>query len=206
MDKGKKISLTHIDLLKEIGTIGAGRAATAMAELLNCKVEIALPETKIVPLESLDRILGNPEDIFYVLDIGLEGDIGGRTFFLLPPQEAKILGATLLSKNPEEIDTEDLLFQSSLKEMVNIVTGAYMNALSDMTGFTIMYSVPALAIDMIGALLDFFFIQIAQYSDEAIFIKTELKVKNINFDGFFLLFFNLESLRKLFEALGVKDS
>jgi chemotaxis protein CheC len=90
--------------------------------------------------------------------------------------------------------------------MVNIVTGAYMNALSDMTGLTIMYSVPSLAIDMIGALLDFFFIQIAQYSDEAIFIKTELKVKNINFAGFFLLFFDLESLRKLFSTLGYKEA
>lgn len=205
MADAKRISLAHLDVLREIGTIGAGRSATALAELLNCKVEISLPETKLIPLESLDRILGNPDDMFFVLDIGLEGDIKGRVFFLLPPQQAKILGSTLLGKPEEELDNNDLLFQSSLKEVVNILTGGYMNVLSDMTGLTILYSTPSLAIDMIAALLDFFFIHIAQYSDEAIFIKTQLKVRNMDFQGMFLFFPDLESLRKLFDILGVKD-
>ena len=204
MDK-ERMSLTHLDLLREIGTIGAGRAASALAELLNCKAEITLPETKVVPLESLDRVLGHPEEVYFVLDIGIEGDIGGRIFFLLPPEEAKILGSALLGKDPKEIDTDDLLFQSSLKEMINILCGAYMNALSDMTGLTIMYSIPSLATDMIGALLDFFFIHIAQYSDEAIFIKTQLKIKDMNFRGIFLFFPDMESLRKIFDILGVKE-
>jgi len=204
MSDEKRISLSHLDLLREIGTIGAGRAATALAEMLNCKVDIALPETKIIPLESLDKILGNPEDVYFVLDIGVEGEIGGRIFFLLPPKEAKFLGATLLGQDPDSVDTEDVLFQSSLKEMVNIVTGAYMNALSDMSGLTIMYGIPSLAIDMVGALLDFLFIQIAQHSDEAIFIKTRLQVKDIKFEGFFLFFPDMESLKKLFDVLGVK--
>lgn len=204
MEKG--ISLAQLDLLREIGTIGMGRAATALADLLICKVEISLPEIKIVPLESLDRIIGSPEEVYFVLDIGLEGDVGGRLFFLLPPREAKILGASLLEQNPETIDIEDLLFQSSLKEIVNILAGASINVLSDMTGLTIMYGVPSLAVDMLSALLDFFFIHIAQYTDEAIFIKAQLKVKNINFEGSFLYFLDLESMKKLFETLGVKDS
>ena len=81
-----------------------------------------------------------------------------------------------------------------------------MNVLSDMTGLTIMYGTPSLAIDMIAALLDFFFIHIAQYSDEAIFVKTQLKVKNMDFQGLFLFFPDLQSLRKLMDVLGVKDT
>jgi chemotaxis protein CheC len=204
-DEGKKISLNYLDLLREIGTIGAGRAATALADLLNCRVEILLPETRVVPLESLGKLFGNPEEVFFVLDIGVEGDLGGRVFFLLPPNEAKILGSVLLGQEPENLNTEDPLFQSSLKEMVNILTGAYMNALSDMTGLTIMYSVPSLAVDMIAALLDFFFVHIAQYSDEAIFIKTNLQVRNINFNSIFLFFPDMQSLRKLVDILGVKE-
>lgn len=200
----KNISLTQLDVLREIGTIGAGRAATALAELLDRRVEITLPETKLVPLEALDKILGSPEGLYFVLDIALEGDIGGRFFFLLPPNEAKVLGSTLLGKAPEEIGTEDQLFQSSLKEMINILAGAYLNALADMTNLTILYSTPSIALDMIGALLDFFFIQIAQDADEAIFIKTKIKVENIKFGGFFLFFPNFESLREIFEILGVK--
>ncbi len=202
----RRLSLIQLDLLREIGTIGSGRAATALADLLNCKVDITLPESKIVPLESLDKVLGNPDDVYFVLDIGVEGDIRGRIFFLLPPQEAKTLGGMLLGRSVEKIDENDELFQSSLKEMVNIISGAYMNALSDMTGLTIMYDVPSLAIDMIAALLDFFFIHIAQESETAILIKTKLKIEDVDFQGLFLFFPTLDSLNRLFERLGVKGS
>ncbi|MCD6229001.1 MAG: chemotaxis protein CheC [Candidatus Omnitrophica bacterium] len=205
MNETKRISSNQLDVLKEVGTIGAGRSATALAELLNCKVEISLPETKLVPLESLHKVLGNSEDLYFVLDIGVEGEITGRVFFLLAPQQAKILGSTLLGKSPEEADLNDGMFLSSLKEMVNILVGAYMNVLSDMTGFTIMYTTPSIAMDMVGAIMDFFFIHIAQHSDEAIFIRTELKVRDMNFGGCLLFFPDLESLRKLFNALGVKE-
>jgi len=197
------VSINQLDVLREIGTIGAGRAATALADLLNTKVEITLPETKLIPLENLDKILGEPEKSFFVLDTGLEGDVGGRIFFLLPPSEARILGATLLGKEPEDIDFEDALFQSSLKEAANILVGAYMNALSDITGLSILYGVPSLALDMVTALLDFIFIQIAQHSEKALFIKTDLKVKDIAFQGLFLFFPDVFSLKKIFTTLGI---
>ena len=197
------VSSTQLDVLREIGTIGAGRAATALADLLSTKVEITLPEVKLIPLENLDKILGDPEKSFFVLDTCIEGDVGGRIFFLLPPPEAKILGGSLIGQNPEGVDFDDALFQSSLKEAVNILVGAYMNALSDITGLSILYSVPSLALDMVAALLDFVFIQIAQHSEEALFLKTNLKVKDIDFDGLFLLFPDAESLKKIFASLGV---
>jgi len=202
----KNISFTQLDVLREIGTIGAGRAATALADLLNCKVEINLPETKLVPLSTLDKVLGNPEELYFVLDITIEGDIGGRFFFLLPPNEAKILGGTLLGQEADDIDVDDMMFQSSLKEMINILAGAYLNALADMTSLTILYSIPSIALDMIAALLDYFFIQIAQSTDEAIFVKTKIKVQDIDFSGFFLFFPDFESLRKIFDILGVSSS
>ncbi|OPX30464.1 MAG: hypothetical protein B1H08_01625 [Candidatus Omnitrophica bacterium 4484_171] len=197
------VSLSQLDVLREIGTIGAGRAATALADLLNTKVEITLPEVKLIPLENLDKILGDPEKSFFVLDTGIEGDVGGRIFFLLPPSEARVLGGVLIGKEPKDVDFEDALFQSSLKEAANILVGAYMNALSDITGLSILYGVPSLALDMVAALLDFIFIQIAQHSEEALFLKTNLKVKDIDFDGLFLLFPDAESLKKIFSTLGI---
>ena len=57
-----------------------------------------------------------------------------------------------------------------------------------MTKLNILISAPTLAIDMVGAILDFIFIQIAQYSEEALYIKTEMKVSEVNLEGLFLLF------------------
>ncbi len=205
MNEKKKISLVHLDALKEIGTISAGRAATALAEMLNCKVEINVPEVKIFPLELLNKVLGKPDDLFFVLDVNMEGEIKGRWFFLLPPNQAKVLGASLLNKKPEEIDIRDSLFQSSLKEITNILTAAYFNVLSEMTNLVFLYNPPSLAIDMVGALLDFFFIQVAQYAEEVIFIKTQLEIEGIDFQGLILFFPEMESLVKLLEKLGVKE-
>ncbi len=205
MEEEKKVSVNQLDVLREIGTIGAGRAATALADMLGIRVSISLPETKLVPLENLDKILGDPEKSYFVLDAGLEGDIGGRIFLLISPQEARILGASLLGQKPEDINFDDPMFQSSLKEVSNILVGAYMNALSDITGLSILYGVASLALDMVAALLDFIFIQIAQNTDEALFIKTDLKVKDINFEGLFLFFPDTASLKKVFKILGVQD-
>jgi len=203
MDKDK-FSLLHLDVLKEIGTIGSARAATALSEILNCKVEISLPEAKLVPLESLDKALDNPEKVYFVLDTALEGELEGRLFFLLLPQEAKILGEALLGRSLKEEDLNDELFQSSLKEIVNILAGSYMNALSDLTGLMIMYSVPSLGIDMINALLEFFFIHMAQESEEVVLIKTNLKVQDRSLKGMLLFFLYWDSLKKLAEKLRIK--
>ena len=203
MEEKNNFQPNQLDLLKELGTICTGRAASSLSEFLNNKVEIAVPEVTVVPFESISKILGNPEDVYFVLDIGIEGGVEGRIFFLLRFQDAKILGSRLLGKKPEEIDIKDPLFQSAIKEIVNILTGNYMTVISDMTKVKIMYNAPRLGIDMVAALLDFFLIYIAQSSEKALFIRTHLKVKEDDFEGLFLFFPKLEPLKKLFGVFGV---
>lgn len=200
-----KLSLTQLDLLKEIGTIGAGRAATALADLINEKVEISVPHASVIPLENISSLLGGMERLFFVLGIEIRGDISGRIFLLFSPEHAKLLSGCLLRKPKEEMDSNDEMFQSSLKECANILSGSYITALTEMTNLNAISSVPSLAMDMVGAILDFIFIQIAQYSEEAFFIKTDLKVKGLNLEGLFLFFPSRESLRRIFKVLGIKE-
>lgn len=201
----KKLSLTQLDVLKELGTIGSGRAATALADLIGAKVEITVPQASLIPLENISHFLGGSERVFFVLDMGMSGDVNGRIFLLFSPEDARVLSSTLLGKNPDEVDFNDDMFQSTLKESANILCGSFLTALAEMTNKNIISSVPSLAQDMVGAILDFIFIQIAQYSEEALYIKTELKVKDLESGGFFLFFPSTESLIDIFDALGVKE-
>lgn len=201
----KRLSLTQLDLLKEIGTIGAGRAATAMADLIGARVEISVPHTSLIPLEHISNLLGGSEQVFFVLDMGIGGDVSGRIFLLFSPEDAKTLSSILLGKAAEEIDFNDDLFQSSLKESANIISGSFVAALAELTNMNILSTVPSLAMDMVGAILDFIFIQIAQHSEEALFIKTNLKVSGLKFDGRFMFFPHSESLRSIFDTLGLKE-
>lgn len=200
----KKITDYQLDALKEIGTIGSATAATALAEMIAAKVEISVPNVSLLPIEKVATLLNGAEKIFFVLDMEIKGDIGGRIFLLLSPNDAQFLASALLGKAKEEIDVNDDLFKSALKEVCNILGGAYVSALADLTSMTIMLSAPTMAMDMVGAILDFIFIQIAQDSEEALYIKTDLQVKGLNMEGLFLLFPTSESLKKIFEILGVK--
>jgi len=123
---------------------------------------------------------------------------------LLPPDDAKFLSATLLSRQKEEVDFNDEMFRSALKEVCNILGGSYVSAMADMTKFTISISTPSMAFDMIGAILDFIFINIAEESDEALYIKTEITIKGLRLSGLFLLFPTAESLQKIFNSLNIK--
>lgn len=201
----ERLSLNQLDLLKEIGTIGAGRSATALADLTGEKVEISVPQASLVPLENISSLLGGLERLLFVLDMEIKGDISGRIFLLFTPEDAKLLSSYLLGKPKDQLNSNDEMFQSSLKESANILCGSYITALAEMTNLNVISSVPCLAIDMVGAVLDFIFIQIAQYSEEALFIKTDLKVKGLNLEGLFLFFPSNESLKKIFEALGMKE-
>jgi len=201
----ERLSLTQLDLLKEVGTIGGGKAATALADLMGSRVEISVPQVSLIPLENISALLGGMDKTFYVMDLDIKGDILGRIFLMFSPEDAKYLSSHLMNKPQGEIDTNDEMFQSSLKEATNILSGSYVSALAEMTNLNMICGVPSLAVDMVGAILDFIFIQIAQYSEDALYIKTDLKVKGSSIEGLFLFFPNSESLRKIFEVLGLKE-
>ncbi len=200
----QKLSFTQLDVLKEIGTIGSATAATALADLVAAKVDISVPQVSLVPLENLSTVLASADTLYFVLDMEINGDIGGRIFLLFSPEDAKFLASVLLGKPKEELDFKDDMFKSALKEACNILGGAYISALADITNLAILPSIPSLALDMVGAILDFIFIQIAETSEEALFIKTDLQVKGLSMEGLFLLFPTSDSLQKIFDVLGVK--
>jgi len=196
----RQVNAGHLDTLTEIGTMGAGRAATALAEILNTKVDITVPEAKLVSSKDFISSMAKPGESYFVLVIVLEGELGGRVFFLMSSHEARTLGASLLGVPQEDINFADPLFQSSLKEALNIIVGAYMSALSELTGFEIMFSVPYLALDLLTAV--FIADNTPQKSDEVILIKTALRISEANFDGAFLFYPDLPSIKKIFKALG----
>jgi chemotaxis protein CheC len=183
----ERLTGNQLDVIREMGTIGAANAATALSGLISEKVEINVPEVNIVPLEAISTLLGETDKLFFVLDMEINVDIFGRIFMLFSPNDAAFIAGTLLGQPKEQLDYKDDMFQSSLKECANILGSSYVNALAAMTNMTISISIPSLA----------------EYSEEALIIKTDLKVKGSKLEGLFLLFLTSESLKKTFNILGV---
>ena len=89
-----------------------------------------------------------------------------------------------------------------MKEISNIITGAYLNALSSLTNLKIYPSVPDLAIDMAGAILSVPAIEFGTLGDKLLLIQSQIS-DEIEIDGFFIMVPDMESYGKILGSLGI---
>lgn len=206
----KSISDVHLDILKEIGNIGAGHAATALSTLLDKKIDMKVPSVRVVSFDEVMDLAGGADNVVASVFLRIEGDAPGSMFFILPLHQAeKYIGQ--LTKNQsfsfsEEQDNE--LALSALQELGNILSGSYLSSLSDFTKLSLYPSVPALSIDMVGAVISFGLLELSQVSDYAIVVDTALDEEDAQLpdsvNGHFFLLPDPDSFHIIFSALGVK--
>lgn len=193
----------HMDVLKEIGNIGAGNATTALAQMLQRKVDMKVPKAEFFEFRDLGEVIGGEETVMAGVYLIVEGDIQGSMMFLLEKESAKRLVAQMLGDYAEpEAEGFGEMEISVLKEMGNIMTGAYLNSLSDLTGLKIYPSAPDLAIDMAGAILSVPAIEFGLLGDRILMIQTRFS-DDLEIDGFFILVPDLDSYKKIMESLGM---
>ncbi len=194
-----KVEGIYYDVLKEIGNIGAGNAATALASMLSQKVDMKVPRVELLDFKELGEAMGGEEQIMAGIYLRIEGDLQGSIMFLLEEKSAYTLVGRLMGTQVSELDE---MAQSALKEIGNIITGSYLNSLSTMTNLTITESVPDLAVDMAGAILSVPAIEFGMVGDKMLLIQTAF-TDDEEINGFFILVPDLPSYSKLLRALGV---
>lgn len=197
----EKMSNEYFDVLKELGNIGAGNATTALAQMMQCKVDMSVPQVKLLEFKELGAVMGGEEQIMAGIYLGIEGDITGSIMFLLERQAARHLVSKLMGMEPEGDDFSEMEF-SALKEVGNIITGAYLNSLSSLTNLVIFPSVPDLTVDMAGAILSVPAIQFGALGDKILLIQTQFFDEMV-LDGYFILVPDLDSYGKILTALGI---
>ncbi|MBT2637116.1 MULTISPECIES: chemotaxis protein CheC [unclassified Bacillus (in: firmicutes)] len=206
----KSISDVHLDILKEVGNIGAGHAATALSTLLNKKIDMKVPRVRVVSFDEVMELAGGADNVVASVFLRIEGDAPGSMFFILPlPQAEKYIGQLIKKQSfsfTEEQDNE--LALSALQELGNILSGSYLSSLSDFTKLSLYPSVPALSIDMVGAVISFGLLELSQVSDYAIVIDTALDEEDAQMpdsvNGHFFLLPDPDSFHIIFSALGVR--
>ncbi|TYQ13183.1 UNVERIFIED_CONTAM: chemotaxis protein CheC [Acetivibrio alkalicellulosi] len=193
----------HMDVLKEIGNIGAGNAATALAKLLNKKVDMDVPKVKVLKFNEVNETLGGAEIIVVGLLLRVYGDLTGNIMFILKNEAAHILVNILMGKDPADTMEFSEIELSALKEIGNILAGSYLSSLSSLTGLSILPSVPELAIDMAGAIISVPAIEFGKLGDSVLYIETEFSEGSTKVVGDFFLIPDVDSYEILLRALGV---
>jgi chemotaxis protein CheC len=202
------LNLTHmqLDALREVGNVGAGNAATALSQLINRKIDMTVPQVSILPLGEVPDVVGGPDVMVAGVYLRVYGPAPSSILFLLPRESAFALVDMLMGRERGMTEQLDSMDESALLEIGNILAGAYLNALSFFTKFTLLPSIPALAIDMAGAILSVILIQLGQMGDHALVIETQFTTDGDGaVKGHFFLIPDPGSLGTILTAIGVKE-
>lgn len=197
-----EINALKLEALKEIGNIGSGHAATSLSSLLQSRINMSVPKVWLLPLDRIKEALGELDVIRVALYLKVQGEAPGKAMFILSVPSAGIIAQYLLG-TPEVPDIfSDDIAQSALKEVGNIMVSSFVIAISEFSGVQLQPSTPAIAIDMIGAMVDAVLVEEGKLDDNVLIIDTKLSDMK-EMEGKFLFFPDEGSLQKLLGVFGL---
>lgn len=192
----------YVDVLREIGNIGAGNATTAIAGMLQLKLNMNVPKVQLLTFQQLGSAVCPEDETIVGIYLEVQGEIDGSMMFLMKLDSAHFLVNRLMGRDENYRGDFDEMDMSAIMEIGNIIAGSYLNALSSMTKLTIVPSVPYIAIDMAAAILSVPAIQFGQIGDNALLIETEFG-DDVMLNGYFILLPELDSYEKILSSLGI---
>ena len=132
----EQMSDQYFDVLKEIGNIGAGNATTALSTMLGTRVDMMVPKVRLMEFKEVGTTLGGEEQLVAGIYLVVDGDIHGSIMFVQKKESARAMVQKLMGM-PSEGDDFSEMELSALKEIGNVITGAYLNSLATLTNLTI---------------------------------------------------------------------
>lgn len=207
----EQLNAMHFDVLREIGNIGQGNAASSLSQMLGQAIDISVPTVKLLDFNESVQYLGGPENIVLGMLVGLRGDINGMMLYVLQKSFANSMLNAVFGKEINDLTELDEMDMSFIQEIGNILSGSYVNAISSLTGLTIDISVPTVSIDMAGAILAVPAVEFAQIGNSVLFIDDSFifgsassKNENSEVKSNMILVPELSSLETLFSRLGIE--
>lgn len=198
----------QLSVFQEIGNIGAGNATTALASLLGRQMRMTVPKVEVVPFKNIADILGGPENVVVGIMVQMSGDLKGFVLLVENAEDATKMINILTgdqSPVPEDFNFSEMQL-SALTEISNILVGAYLSAISSMTGLNIVPSVPELTIDMACAIMSVPAIAYGAIADGVLFLQTQFTDDNQAMNGHFFMIPDLESYNIMLHSLGIESN
>ncbi len=201
MDDIRDLKALQLDALREVANIGAGHAATALSQMTGQTIMISVPTITFALLEDVPNQIEAKEEPVAAVLMKMLGDLTGLTLLVFArPTAMRVAGLMMNRPTPAVLGEIE---KSALKEAGNILSAAYLNALSEFMGMILLPSPPSLAIDMSDAVLSSTYIEMAQGSEYVFCVESEFSLMESGerLRGFFLLMPDPQSLTAILRAV-----
>ena len=209
--KEQLLSEEQLDFLSEMMNIGAGNAVTALSQMLQCSVDVAIPMVHAIPTTQMPSTLGDPSLPVLCVRMDMLGDVTGDLFFIAPEKYLKTLThlaeeATLGAVKEEKRRGVSLPIRqfanvqvsntnlSVLAELGSILAGVYLTAVHDFCKLNIYHSIPMVAIDMIQSLLDESLVMTSRQAQTLIMIENKFIIQKEHIKTFLMMIPSVESV------------
>jgi chemotaxis protein CheC len=203
MDDIRTLTANQLDALREVANIGAGHAATALSQMIGSTIMISVPRINVAQLENLPPIVSKANEPVAAVVLNMLGDLTGRALLVFPREVAIRVAEMMLRRPLHSTAALGELEQSALKETGNVLSGAYMNALSTFMGMVLMPSPPSLTIDMSRAVLSTAHLKFGSDKDYVFCVESEFCLKGVDekLRGYFVLMPDAASLIAILRAV-----
>lgn len=192
-----------LDMLREIGSIGTGNAATALSTTLSAKIAMSLPEVKIMGYNQAIDCLGGPEKIVSAVLVHMTGEFSGIMLYLLDLDFVNIVFDRLSLGTIDGFEDIDELRASAIAEVSNIIISSYANAVSQLSSISINLSVPAMTINMLGGIMSVPMIEYGYVADTIMMVDGKFIYNGGEMTSNLIMLPDIKSLNFLLNKLGV---
>lgn len=207
-----KLVLSEIqkDALKEIGNIGAGNAANALAQMINKKVTVNVPTVEMMELDKYAKNVSKKNEKLFVSWSNVSGKARATILSIFKVADIlKLLGILIEEKSIKKITEASIksidnfpeLYKDAISETGHILASHYASALGDLLEIRLMTEPPDMNIDTGAQLFNILSNEIGLLKKLSLIITTNVIVSDIKIIGTFLFIPNVETLHELLNAL-----
>lgn len=203
IERFEDLGAMEIDVLTEVGNIGAGNAMTALSSMIGQMVDIEVPAVNILGFQEAIDYAGGPEKTVVGIIVPIKDDVEGEILFLLENDIVELVVSTFFGTTDIDLLNLSPEMTSALTELGNIMAASYVNAIAELTGMKIEVEIPMLSVDMLGAIMSVPAAQMGELSDKLLYIDNLMVIDKVSVKSKMMLLPTVESLDKLLRSLGV---
>ena len=194
------LSDQQLDMLKEMGNIGASHAATSLSQMLMSEIEMTVPEVVVVDISRINEVFS--EEISAMVVFEIQGDIhpAGYIVYHVPRSSAIRLTNAMLGSTDEDREFSEL-DESAIIEVGNIMISHFLDATAELLGVVMLPSPPMMAIDMAHAAFENILAQVAMDINEIILFTTELKSRDYDISSTIVMLPEEQTLKQILTLL-----
>ncbi len=189
------------DMMREIGSIGTGNAATALSGLLKIGVEMTVPKVEILGYNEAVDLLGHPEEMVSGVLVQMTGDVSGVMLFIMKMDFINEVLQCVLRESISGYEQMGEMEISAVTEVGNIIISSYILSLSKLADMEISLSVPAFSVNMLGGIMTVPMAEFGYVSDKLMMITGKCIIGGRNVDSNLLMLPDIQSLNYLMDRL-----